>query len=276
MIKKGASGQAAIEYLLLLGAGVMLAALVVSILIIVLPWPEIERGEDFYEERYHELDEISDPCLVGWWRFNDKSSGICLHDDTAKDISVHKNHAIMDTCEWESDNCVQGYCIRFNGDTFSKIPNISVYNFSDFTAEFWINSDDASDNQVILDRGSIDSLGAWGVRKSANTVNAYTFPESGSTGYVFSAVNPESWHIINVVRKGTNIYLYVDGLQVATDNDTGKQLVNGINYLKLGYSTYGKLNGYIDDLRLYKCALTEEELLAHCNRYADRVGVTCG
>ncbi|MFH1544869.1 MAG: LamG domain-containing protein [archaeon] len=283
MIKKGASGQAAIEYLLLLGAGVMLAALVVSILTIVLPWPQFEQSEDYYEESYHELDEISDPCLVGWWRFNDRPSGGCgIHSLTAEDISVYKNDALTDCTTWKNTDCVQGNCVEFMFGTCpgscSKIPLIEVYNFTDFTIEVWVNSTSSTATQVILQRGDETSgNGSYGVKFNASgNVRAYYELDSSQTSINSPGIYADGrWHLVDVTRSGTTLSLYVDGAKVAEElaGQSGKL---GRSDLEMRIGWDAAFDGSIDDLKLYRCALTEEKILGHCNRYASNVGVTCG
>jgi hypothetical protein len=69
-------------------------------------------------------------------------------------------------------------------------------------------------------------------------------------------VNDGSWHAIAVTRSGSEMKIYIDGLENASRNDgpTGARQVSSLRIAKLLTGENGSLDGQIDDVRLYTSA----------------------
>jgi hypothetical protein len=80
------------------------------------------------------------------------------------------------------------------------------------------------------------------------------------------------WHHITVVRKGTNLIMYLDGQQVGeqkqySDREPPKLILENTSNnqsVKIGIQIYdkyvNKFEGLMDDIYFYKKALTEKEI----------------
>jgi len=151
-------------------------------------------------------------------------------------------------------------------DDYITIPASSeVSSNNDFTISLWFQTTDAwayiLDERVPYERGygltiSGDPIGfSFGVQDGIANGNS-VFPQI--------AVNNGKWHNVIAVRKGTTLYLYVDGNLL--DSKTGTLInigsANTINIGKRYTNTAAEAyyDGIIDDLRIYNRALSDSEI----------------
>jgi hypothetical protein len=153
-------------------------------------------------------------------------------------------------------------CVKFNGSTdymdAGKVLNLSPA----FTVSAWVNRNGT--NQSILSkrnssfsRGydlSINSAGkaemSWHVGASKNTI-------------VSNAIIPiGKWHHIGVTFDGTTAKMYVDGVNKISSNLSGIPTATTESFLIAaadGVATTSFFNGSIDEVRVWKVALTEAQ-----------------
>ena len=141
-----------------------------------------------------------------------------------------------------------------SGDYFT-IPNSSDFAFGtgDYTVEFWIKTTDTAFN--ILD---IDTGGGWSTVVVNN--NAPLFWQTNRANSNLYAINTNSdlidgnWHHVAYVRKDGVHTPFLDGKPIgnaggyldATDYTTSS------GNLQIGRGANGDLNGYLQDIRIYK------------------------
>ena len=136
---------------------------------------------------------------------------------------------------------------------------------SDFTMEFWAYPTAATSTNwnpmVVLGM----SGGGKELRISQNINNTgwgWLYPNNAGsadvyTGYGTLQIN--TWHHFAMSRVGSNLYLYRNGVQVATATSISFNLTN-MDLLRIGgsqaaYSTDGRFTGYISGLRIVKGGL---------------------
>jgi hypothetical protein len=147
----------------------------------------------------------------------------------------------------------------FNGTTdYYTLPASSAYNFgsSDFTIEMWAYFNSLSAYQVLIQQAA-----------SASSYWNFTIGDGASLGAVFSynsgagevrVVNEgtqaawtlNTWHHIALVRSGTTVTVYRDGVSIASGTLSGA-LFNPSAVITVGAAlTTPNLNGYISNLRV--------------------------
>lgn len=220
---------------------------------------EVNRGSD-------PLDPNSvptlDPDLVAWYQFGADTGG------AFPDATGNGNQG----------SCVAGGCPTFvpgdgqpagaydftaSGD-YIAIANESNFDFTtNFTAAFWMKSSSLGSQwgQLV---GKGDS--SWSVDQAMSSNNlqfttwAPGFDElRGSTN-----VADNQWHHIAVVYDGSEKILYVDGAVDARKPYTNPINTNDVN-VRLGMNAEypaGEYSGLLDDVRIYKRALTAAEVAA--------------
>jgi len=210
---------------------------------------------------------VTDPNLVGWWKFDEGSGTIAL------DWSGQGNHATLNGGpEW-----VPGYDgggLKLDGsDDYVALPIGSVIDsLASSTFTTWVDFSNAGGAwQRIFDFGS------------GTTVNMFLTPRTGATGPMRFAITaggsgaeeqatapdtlPSGWHHVAVTINASirTITLYLDGQALATNGSatlTPSSLGNTTNNW-LGRSQYtadGYFNGSLDDFRIYNYAIPEAEI----------------
>lgn len=89
-----------------------------------------------------------------------------------------------------------------------------------------------------------------------------------------TAFATNTWYHVAAVYDGASMKLYVNGIEDASNTVSGNFTANGILYLGRNYDNSRTLNGFLDEFRVWKKALTAQEILDHkCNVAANAVGL---
>ena len=192
--------------------------------------------------------------LKGYWMF-DETSGT-----EAADSSGNKNNAVMTgVAAWTTEGKYDG-AISFDGiDGYVQTPFILNPASTDFTAACWIKPS-STGSQVIMTQVNEKGTG----RVWLNYFNQNLESMIGGVSTISSTtLSTDEWHHIAVVKSGTTLTLYVNGLPDATQTVNAESCVGA---LRIGASKAAKnrYNGLIDDLRVYDVALTDSEMLEVC------------
>lgn len=145
------------------------------------------------------------------------------------------------------------------------------YNISNFTIEMWVNSADYSPNEIYINwsmPNSRVSLGSWGAN---GTIDGYTYgfnPNSINSG-AGNAPSVNNWHHIAYVYDGSDQIIYIDGVAVATQANSGSVLPIGqpIGLIIGARFDLGQqyANIKFDDVRIWDVARTSVELNANAS-----------
>ena len=140
----------------------------------------------------------------------------------------------------------------------SDIANFTVGS-DDFTLEMWLYPNGNSDAPIIFNTGGNFNNSDTPYILGLNSDRVPTFGASGASrvnagGAASDALSTGAWHHIAGTRNGDNIYLFLDGYQVATAGLAGPiaapagMYIGKRYYLAVGYA----FNGYIDEFRFSK------------------------
>lgn len=200
--------------------------------------------------------------LVGYWKM-DETSG------TLADSSGNSN-----TGTWYGTG-VSHYSAGkfgngggFNGtDDYVDAGNPASLNFGsgNFTLSVWVKGGGIDRETYIQKNTDTWVPGYWLWHDMAAT--GLSFNVYGSTNGVgvdctYVKNMTDGWHHVVGVRNGEKCYLYLDGVQVATDTQAGLGSTDGAGNLRLGIdnSNVGKLAGNLDEVRVYNRALSPKEV----------------
>ena len=200
--------------------------------------------------------------LLAWWKM-DETEGTDVTDASGHD---HVGKLIGDP-QWQpADGKVDG-AILFDGEgDYVDCGKDSAFNMTDeMTVAAWIKVNEFDKRwQSIVTKG--DS--AWRIARERNdntlqfSTGLYERDMQAVHGTI--DVNDGSWHHVAGVYDGEKLYLYLDGDLDETAFGSGK--IPGNNYaVAIGQNSERPdrdWNGWIDDVRLYSCALTEEQIRA--------------
>ncbi|MFA5840246.1 MAG: LamG-like jellyroll fold domain-containing protein [Candidatus Margulisiibacteriota bacterium] len=168
-----------------------------------------------------------------------------------------------------------GYGLQFGGG-WVDLGNVTDPMVStELSIEAWVNVEASTgDHQVIAGKwdydGSFDHSWVFEFQPNGKTLQLPLYGTSCNDGYSSCSANIDVsfnvWTHVAGVYNGSNITFYLDGV------DHGSYTVSGMLAstdapIFLGAhdssSDRNAFNGIIDELRIYSCALSQEEVLAH-------------
>lgn len=200
--------------------------------------------------------------LLAWWKL-DETEG----DTVANAAGNEMNGTLVGDPQWQPDDGKVGGALLFDGEgDYVNCGKDPAFNITDeMTIAAWIKVNEFDKGwQSIVTKG--DS--AWRIARETDK-NTLQFG-MGLYGRDLQAVrgtidvNDGSWHHVAGVYDGRRLYLYVDGHLDETTFGSGK--IPGNDYaVAIGQNTERPdrdWNGWIDDVRLYSCALTKEQIRA--------------
>ncbi|MBC8349945.1 MAG: putative Ig domain-containing protein, partial [Verrucomicrobia bacterium] len=132
---------------------------------------------------------------------------------------------------------------------------------SDWTLAVWFKELFSNTEVRGLFRGSLESHAL--VPKSGDDLGIFI---SGSTGFIDSTVDLPSanyldWHHITVVGTGGKTIFYIDGVKTGFTNGQSNDALKHIGNTNSS-SSWDRFARFLDDLRVYRTALTAEEVTA--------------
>jgi len=220
----------------------------------------IAKGLYFSQHLHNSLGSYA----AGIWSF-DEGVGATVADTSGWDNNGTLVNAPTWRCASTDTNYTpsgQGCSLEFNGSTqYVNVGNDASLNItSAITLEAWIKKPDYSH--------VVDAI----IRKASSYVlyfaNASDGEPQGLQTYFWGLANPRlgydytnfinnRWYHVVGTYNGSVAKLYVDGVEVASENKTGNLAISG-NNVAIGASSDNEMyfNGLIDEARIYETALT--------------------
>jgi len=208
--------------------------------------------------------EGADLSLAGWWRF-DEGSGVTIYDRSGNE----NNGTLNGNPQWVAGKI--GGALEFDGkDDYLDCGNYASLDITDkVTIAVWVKTNDAGNSQhnPYVTKGDH----SYAIKHHiSNSIEFFIyhdknwhlvhFPVDGS----FNGV----WHHLAGTYDGTNLKLYIDGKLEATNAYTGSIASSNFS-VNIGRNAQTEqfYKGAIDDVRIYKRALMQDEIAAI---YADK------
>ena len=206
---------------------------------------------------------LADPDLIAWYKFDVNGNGLITDHSGSGNAGVC---SVGSTCPSFIGNDGQpAGAYDFAGDgNFIDVSNESSFDFTgNFTVALWMRAVDlgATWAQLI---GKGDS--SWSLDRTFNSTQLqFTTWSPGFDELVGTTnVSDDQWHHVAIVYDGTSKILYVDGQVDAQKAFSGALQTNDLP-VRLGFNsefTSAQYDGKMDDVRLYKRALTQAEIQA--------------
>ncbi|MCH1510431.1 MAG: LamG domain-containing protein [Akkermansiaceae bacterium] len=210
--------------------------------------------------------------LIGHWAFDE---GV---DAIAADSSGQGNNATITNGTWGTDATRNSYLI-FNGIDSVVDPNLTLPvmdTTNDFTWALWVNSQEViggTQQNAILIGNRFDAAGVDFAPRQFIKITPTKFEwhqnGNGNDNLDVDDLIVGQWHHIAVVKTGANLEYFFDGLSVGTSTLTEvigtaahPLFIGGHSNLVPADPEYEHFNGFIDDVRIYDEALSEEEVQA--------------
>lgn len=153
-----------------------------------------------------------------------------------------------------TDQAPAGYSVYFDGTgDYLTVPANAAFNFGtgDFTVEFWLYFQNLTGFQTIFD---ISYTTSPNLLFQASSGAMAVYMNGGSTVLAASAVSNGTWNHFALVRSGTTVTLYLNGVSVSSATYSGN-VGNSTSIVYVGGSLGGSgfyLNGYLSNVRVVK------------------------
>jgi hypothetical protein len=202
-----------------------------------------------------------DPDLVGWYRFDADNGGLIT------DASGNGNNGsctVGGTCPSYVGNDGQPPgAYDFAGSVnYVEISNEASFDFvNNFSVTLWMKATDLGGTWAQL-VGKGDSAWSLNGRWDTGVLQFSTWDPKLDYVVGVTDVADGQWHHVAIVYDGAQKLLYVDG-QVDGQHAYSGQLSNNDYRVFLGYNaefTTGEYSGLLDDVRIYKRALTQIDI----------------
>jgi hypothetical protein len=197
--------------------------------------------------------------LVGWWKL-DESEG----KDVADASGNSHTGRLIGGAKWQPDGGRLGGALELDGNgSFVDFGNNPAFNCTDeVTIAAWVKVSEFDKVwQTIAAKGDT----TWRLSRNSSTnatLLAIGHPQDTCLIEGRVDVNDGQWHHIAGVYDGGRICLYVDGKLDLSQPASGKILANKHPvYIGENSEARGRYwNGLIDDVRLYNCALSPDQI----------------
>ena len=227
-------------------------------------------------ETDYALGNLDPMGLVAAWSMNGEA-GPLLHGSAIADASANALHGQANNVDGDGMTYAEGLfgtAVSFDGmDDQVVIPwEQSVGVADEHTIAAWVKlaPQPADQDGVILSLGDGHKLLVTAAGKAALS---YGGPNSPTALNAFSPLDDERWHhVIAVHRTGEFTRLYVDG-EVEASSASPSELETAAQDLKIGGIGQAHFRGLLDEISLWKRALTNEEAVDLYRRGANRLKV---
>lgn len=130
----------------------------------------------------------------------------------------------------------------------------------DFTVRLWCRPGNTG-SALLIHRGSATGATAWSIWWSGAASKFYTDGSINGSTYAWSfnstsTYSLNTWHLVELVRSGTSIYLFVDGALEGSATGISGSLVAESGTMKIGTDQgFGyQYTGYMSEIEIYKGA----------------------
>lgn len=202
--------------------------------------------------------------LIGYWTFDgSKIAGV-----TAYDSGSGGNNGTMTNGPVPTLGKV-GQALDFSKvDDYILVPSSTIYNNANMTICAWVYPTANVNSVHIASRLGVSASGDWrfGIGASGGTwrfrvqTSAGQSSAESSTGFTLN-----SWQHVCGVYNGSNVLLYVNGVQTNSVSNVGSMGSTSVDIWIGNASTNEDFTGKIDDVRLYSSALSDDEIKALYN-----------
>ena len=154
------------------------------------------------------------------------------------------------------------YSVGFNGSSqYLSVPDNTAFDFGsgNFTVDCWVYLNSAvAYAGIITKRSSNANYGPFQLSFGPSGATVTMFVSTSGSSWAINTgatISIGTWYHVAMVRNGTTVTLYLNGLSVATGTATGALMTNSVG-LAIGSdqnaAAGNMLNGYISNMRVVK------------------------
>ncbi len=232
-----------------------------NIIVLGIPDGKVDETDEktFIAEynRRHPDCPILPEGMLAHWRF-DEGSGL-VAEDSAGDYD-----GTIIGAAW-ADGKVNA-CLMFDGDDCVDCGSFNELCPDDFTISFWMRAEVTADHQYILGKtDNINEEAEYAIYTYDTDKLYFDCRESNISVNSQTSIQTSEWIHVAVTRNGTEASIYINGNFDASETYSGTSILSGQN-LKIGAINTGEgtcvyFKGFLDDVRIYDSALSQDRIL---------------
>ncbi len=212
--------------------------------------------------------QASNQGLVGYWSFNEGTSTTVGDSSGKGNMGTLTNFALSGATSNWTPSGKKGSALDFDGvDDYVELGSNNALNPTEaISISLWAYQESGMNSYGNIISTNNDGVGSYQIQHTAGN-NAIECKLRNSVNTVVltstAVIKIEKWQHIVCIYNGTNAYIFVDGVQVASTSRTGSLV--GFSSLKIGSPTQALTRYYkgkIDDVRIYSRALSNSEVVA--------------
>ncbi len=200
---------------------------------------------------------------------------VTFNDGTANDDSGNNNNGSVNGAALTEDRFGNAnHAFSFDGVNdnifFNHSASLNI-SFEDYSIAAWVKAKSITNNGRIWSKGSSGCIPGYMMRMSGGEVLLEASREPGGcvTGITSGVtINDDEWHfVVAVADRDVGERIYIDGvLSASNSNNTSSFSFSNTRNPAIGFDEVAgvgseQFNGNIDDLRIYKTALSDNLVL---------------
>ena len=221
------------------------------------------NGQILYIPKIGQRANLQHPLMrgcVGWWPLTDGGGGI------AKDLVRGNDGVLNSDVTWKSSSI--GKVASFDDTLTSQItvPHDASYNAATtgkISVSAWVKVDATrGDHSVIVGKDDNSSNREWLITIPTNlsVFRLHLWNSSGTLSYFdTSSFSLGDWHFVCMTWDGSTLRGYLDGVADGSTSITSARTTTV--GLRIGESSNNKLNGLLQNIRVWNCSLSSSEIL---------------
>jgi len=202
-------------------------------------------------------DQLTDG-LVGFWSMNGQDVDLSDSSAEVKDVTSNGNDGdAKNGAKPAIGKLGQGFGFDGTDDKVVVGDDASLDISSSYTEAAWVKLDSTAGEHDVVSKNT----NQWNLEMQVRDGRLRAgFEDCGGDNYLTAggSVSANQWHHLVVTYDGSTVYGFIDGVRVWSTNGSGTPCTN-YQPLLLGQGT-GKLDGTIDNVRIYDRALSESEV----------------
>ena len=218
------------------------------------------------------------PGPVAYWKF-DEGQGT-----TAQDATVNNNDGTISGATWKPESeCVAGKCLDYNGsNNYTYTSNVALIagnsqTYNKVTWSAWVkpNSGAVASKTIVHKNNEFRLMTDASGNPSCSIYSGGVWQTAAVSS---AALEVNKWSHLACVYNGSNIYVYVNGVQRGSQGQSGNITSVNSTAVNIGRDSAGSgyFSGSIDEVKVYPYARTATQIQQDYNAGLAGMGTSQG
>ena len=221
-------------------------------------WEGALRDFRIYNRHLTDTEIAKLSGLIARWNFEESSGSVAVDSGVLQNDATYVSSPTLGV---EGPFISKtGSAVELDGSLEYVDSGESLLNdLSEFTLSGWIRPDSISPSQSFFGQNDVIELG---INTSSNRIDLWT--ANGGTINATVPIGIGKWNHIAAVGSGTELVLYLNGIEVASGGSSTSNYGNNSSHFRIGEGVFNPsgdlFDGRFDDVRAYSRAMCPEEI----------------